>query len=245
MNIVGRAIGSSIGLCIAASAALTMLWIETAAAQPHDNPVVSDFASLDRCPLDPLDLALMELVAAGAEARVRVSDRAGDGLPAIVGYSPQRGTISIAPYDDGEEQTLLEIDPPDGPAAVWSVQLSGPEGRVTAILSPELDLADLSSDGPATEQARNGSSTLFARITASADLKDSLFRSVRELSLTATSVDPECGGAAAWCAKYASRFIGPAIICAASFGADGNSCGEALDAHCAWCECKGYDCKKC
>jgi hypothetical protein len=198
----------------------------------------NDFATLDECPIGDLDLAAMELAASGAAGTTRLAGNP----PTTVSFLPRQGTLVFGIGERGERGTL-GIEPPDGPLAAWAVQVRGPSGTVlSGVLAPELDFAELDAG---TQTSATGESRPFGRIRAPEGPSPEFLETVRLLGFTANPIPPGCGGTAAWCAKYASRFVGPALLCALSVGADGNSCGEALDAHCAWCECKGYDCKKC
>ena len=217
-----RSIPLSLSLCLA-------LAIPAAAG------AIDDLANPEQCRGSNVVQAVRELAASGARGSLAL-----ETPPWTVGYERDPETVRLT-----ASGVTLSARVDDNVTRIWPVGVSWPGGEVVvhASFSTGTLLLDArSNQAPRVVLPRD---PFWVRIEGRGDVPTDVAAVVRSMVAAIDTGPDGCSGTAAWCAKYAFRAAGNGFLCALSFGTDGIACEDAHDAHCSWCDCKGYICPSC
>jgi hypothetical protein len=214
-----------------------------AAMIPHTN---LDFTTPDDCRGSELVQAIQQLAAAHTRGAVKIRIRRRPPLKhVVVDYEPHPEVVRITGYCRGAPAVQLGMQFENG-LNPWPVNIAWPDGEVAVRLdfsSRTIWFEDSSCvDEPRVVYPKRGP---WKRIEGRGGAPDDVLRVVRAISDEITLGPRGRCGTAANCARYANKVLAAGFLCALSFGGDTESCQESHDAHCQWCECKGYNCPSC
>lgn len=204
------------------------------------------FSTPDDCRGSSLAQAITQLAAAQTRGvmKIRVADRVPlESL--VIDYEPRPEVLRITGYGSGIPAVALAMQVENG-LNPWPVTVAWPDGEVAARLcftTRTLWFEDSSCvDEPRVVHPRSGP---WKRIEGRGGAPDEAVRVVRRIFDELTIGSDDCNGTAANCVRYANKVLAAGFLCAISFGGDTASCQESHDAHCQWCDCKGYNCPTC
>jgi hypothetical protein len=133
----------------------------------------------------------------------------------------------------------------DNVTRTWPVGVSWPGGEV--VVQASFSTGTLLLDARSNQEPRVviPRDPFWVRIEGRGDVPRDVAEVVGSMVAAIDTGPSGCPGSAAWCTKYALHAAGNGFLCALSLGTDGDACVEAHDAHCSWCDCKGYICPAC
>jgi len=197
-----------------------------------------DLANPEQCRGSNVVQAIRDLAASGANGSLLIEATAG--FPLTVEYERQPETVRLTAFG-----VTLSTQIDDNVTRIWPVGVSWPGGEVVAQASFSTGTLRLDTRSNQTVRVVVPKDPFWIRIEGRGSVPANVNDVVRSMVAALDTGPDGCSASAAWCAKYAARAAGNGFLCALSFGTDGLACGDAHDAHCSWCDCKGYNCPSC
>jgi hypothetical protein len=224
-----------------AFAALGLTMVFPAGARAQD-----DFANPELCRGSNIVQAVRDLAASGERGSLTLP--APDGSPAksvTVDYERCPETVRLTAAGSSIPTVTLAAQVDDSVTRTWPAVVSWPGGELTVKASFSTATLRLESRGNYEPYVVVPKDPFWMRIEGRGSVPRDVAEVVRSMVAAINTGPDGCLASGSWCAKYALRAAGNGFICGISFGTDEIACGDAHDAHCSWCDCKGFNCPGC